>query len=56
MFLSNIRKPTSSFWAISKNALTSYLLTFDFRKEANKQRRAEWVDFDNGTRIFDVVL
>jgi len=40
----------------SKKALNGYLLTFDFRKEANKQRRAEWVDFNDGKRIFDVVL
>jgi hypothetical protein len=40
----------------SKKALNGYLLTFDFRKEVNKQRRAEWVDFDGGKRIFDVVL
>jgi hypothetical protein len=40
----------------NKKALNGYLLTFDFRKEANKQRRAEWVDFDGGKRIFDVVL
>jgi hypothetical protein len=40
----------------SKNASTGYLLTFDFRKEVNKKRRAEWVDFAGGKRIFDVVL
>ena len=40
----------------SKKASSGYLLTFDFRKEANKQRRTEWVDFDGGKRIFDVVL
>ena len=40
----------------SKKASTGYLLTFDFRKETNKLRRAEWVDFDNGRRIFDVML
>ena len=40
----------------SKNASAGYLLTFDFRKEANKQRRAEWIDLDGGKRIFDVVL
>lgn len=39
----------------SKNASTGYLLTFDFRKNANKQPNAEWVDFD-GKRIFDVVV
>ncbi|MCL1872794.1 MAG: hypothetical protein FWF85_01610 [Clostridiales bacterium] len=40
----------------NKKALNGYLLTFDFRKEANKQRRAKWVDFEGGKRIFDVVL
>ncbi|MDR2711795.1 MAG: AAA-like domain-containing protein [Clostridiales bacterium] len=40
----------------SKNASTGYLLTFDFRQEANKQRRTEWVDFEGGKCIFDVVL
>ena len=40
----------------SKKASTGYLLTFDFRKEVNKQRYAKWVDFDNSKRIFDVVL
>jgi hypothetical protein len=39
-----------------KNIDTGYLLTFDFRKEANKERKAEWVDFDNNKRIFDVVV
>jgi hypothetical protein len=40
----------------SKNAAAGYLLTFDFRKEVNKQRCAKWIDFDGGKRIFDVVL
>ena len=40
----------------SKNAQAGYLLTFDFREEANKQRRAEWVEFDSGKRIFDVIM
>jgi hypothetical protein len=39
----------------SKRAATGYLLTFDFRKDANKQLGAEWVEFDN-RRIFDVVI
>ncbi|MCL1873647.1 MAG: ATP-binding protein [Clostridiales bacterium] len=39
----------------SKRASTGYLLTFDFRKDANKQRCAQWVEFDN-RRIFDVVI
>ncbi|MDR2712063.1 MAG: AAA-like domain-containing protein [Clostridiales bacterium] len=43
-------------YMVSKNASRGYLLTFDFRKDENKLRRAEWVDFDGGKRIFDVVL
>ncbi|MCL1792620.1 MAG: AAA-like domain-containing protein [Oscillospiraceae bacterium] len=39
----------------SKKAATGYLLTFDFRKGANKTRRAEWLDF-GGKKIFDVVV
>jgi hypothetical protein len=39
----------------TKKADTGYLLTFDFRKEANKQPRAEWVEYE-GKRIFDVVV
>ncbi|MCL2099573.1 MAG: GxxExxY protein [Oscillospiraceae bacterium] len=38
-----------------KNAGTGYLVTFDFRKEANKEHRAEWIEID-GKRIFDVVI
>ena len=38
-----------------KNADTGYLLTFDFRKEANKERKAEWIDI-NDKKIFDVIL
>ena len=30
-----------------------YLLTFDFRKQGNKERKAEWVE-TGGKRIFDV--
>ncbi|MCL1874264.1 MAG: 9-O-acetyl-N-acetylneuraminate esterase, partial [Clostridiales bacterium] len=40
----------------SKNAIRGYLLTFDFRKEANKQPGVKWVDFDGGKHIFDVIL
>jgi len=40
----------------SKNAQAGYLLTFDFRKEENKERRAKWVEFEGGKRIFDVIL
>ena len=39
----------------SKNAMTGYLLTFDFRMETNKERRAEWVEVD-GKKIFDVIV
>jgi hypothetical protein len=38
-----------------KKTDTAYLLTFDFRKDANKKPKAEWVEFD-GKRIFDVVI
>jgi len=39
----------------SKGAGTGYLLTFDFRRGANKQPHAEWVDF-GGKRILDIVV
>ena len=39
----------------SKHADTGYLLTFDFRGERNKIRKAEWLAFD-GKRIFDVIM
>jgi hypothetical protein len=39
----------------SKNADTGYLLVFDFRKEANKERKTEWLDF-GGKRIFEVIV
>jgi hypothetical protein len=32
-----------------------YLLTFDFRQEANRERKAEWVTVD-GKQIFDVIV
>ena len=38
-----------------KNAETGYILTFDFRKEANKKNSAEWVDF-GGKRIFEIIV
>jgi len=38
-----------------KNAGAGYLLTFDFRQESNKNRRAEWVERD-GKKIFDVII
>ena len=39
----------------SKGASDGYLLTFDFRLEKNRERRAEWIATD-GRRIFDVVI
>ena len=39
----------------SKNADKGYLLTFDFRKEKNKERKAEWVHAGE-KRIFAVVV
>ncbi|MCL1918235.1 MAG: AAA-like domain-containing protein [Peptococcaceae bacterium] len=38
-----------------KNTSTGYLLTFDFRRNQNKQPCAQWMEF-NGRRIFDVVV
>ncbi|MCL1794486.1 MAG: GxxExxY protein [Oscillospiraceae bacterium] len=38
-----------------KNAEAGYLLTFDFRKESNKGKKAEWVEY-GGVKIFDIVL
>ena len=40
----------------SKGTDKGYLLTFDFRKEGNKERKAEWVQLDGGRAIFDVVV
>jgi hypothetical protein len=34
---------------------TGYLISFDFRKEANKERKAEWIEF-GGKKIFDVIV
>jgi hypothetical protein len=39
----------------SKKADVGYLITFDFRKAANRERKAEWIEAD-GKRIFDVVV
>jgi hypothetical protein len=39
----------------SKKAETGYLLTFDFRKNVNKQTQAEWAEIE-GKKIFDVVV
>ena len=39
----------------SKRAEEGYLLVFDFRREANKERKAEWLEL-GGKRIFEVVV
>ena len=39
----------------SKKADKGYLLTFDFRKEKNKERKAEWVRVGDRL-IFDVIV
>ena len=39
----------------SKKAKTGYLMTFDFRKEKNKERKTEWAEFDD-KKIFDVMI
>ena len=39
----------------SKGFATGYLLTFDFRKGADRQPHVKWVDY-SGVRIFDVVV
>jgi len=39
----------------NKYADTGYLLTFDFREEGHKIRKAEWIEVD-GKRIFDVMV
>jgi len=39
----------------TKKAGKGYLLIFDFRKEANKTRKAEWVEVD-GKGIFEVIV
>jgi len=39
----------------AKKATIGYLLTFDFRKERNKERKAEWVEIDD-KKIFDVII
>jgi len=39
----------------SKKAQTGYLLTFDFREEANRERKAEWVKFAS-KRIFEIII
>lgn len=39
----------------TKKADRGYLLTFNFRKGSEKERKAEWMDFD-GKKIFDVMV
>lgn len=39
----------------SKHTDTGYLLTFDFRKDGNKERKAEWVEVNN-KRVFTVMV
>ncbi|MCL2815019.1 MAG: AAA family ATPase, partial [Oscillospiraceae bacterium] len=39
----------------TKKAATGYLITFDFRKEAHKLRKTEWIEID-GKQIFSVVI
>ena len=39
----------------SMHISTGYLLTFDFRKEQNKEHRAEWIEYD-GKKIYDVII
>jgi len=39
----------------SKKADAGYLLIFDFRKEANKEHLAEWIELD-GKKIFEVIV
>ena len=38
-----------------KNADAGYLLTFDFRKESNKDKKAEWIEY-NGEKIYDIIV
>ena len=42
-------------YLMSKRADTGYMLTFDFRDEGNKTRKAEWLDI-NGKKIFEVIV
>ena len=39
----------------SKRTAVGYLLTYDFRKDKNREPRTEWIECE-GTRIFDVVI
>ncbi|MFP3154318.1 AAA-like domain-containing protein [Lachnospiraceae bacterium ZAX-1] len=38
-----------------KRANVGYLVTFDFRKDMNRQSKAEWVEFEE-KKIFDVIV
>ena len=40
----------------AKGAACGYLLTFDFRKGAKKEQKAEWVHIGDGKRIFEVIV
>jgi len=42
-------------YSAGKGLFEGYLLTFDFRKNANRTPHAKWVDH-GGMRIFDVVV
>ena len=42
-------------YLVKKGASEGYLLTFDFRKEKTKERRAEWVEYE-GKKIYDVIV
>ena len=39
----------------SKKASAGYLLIFDFRKESNRQEKAEWISID-GKNIFEIIV
>lgn len=39
----------------SRGVSTGYLLTFDFRLEENKRKKAEWITID-GKQIFDFIV
>ena len=39
----------------AKQAASGYLLTFDLRKEGNRENKAEWVDIGD-KKIFDVMV
>ncbi|MFP3152914.1 hypothetical protein LQZ18_00485 [Lachnospiraceae bacterium ZAX-1] len=39
----------------SKHASIGYLVTFDFRKDKNRQQKVKWVEFEE-RQIFDVIM